>query len=334
MAFSLKRRHRDEKKPTTLAGAQKDRRIVAILASFVLFLVGFFFSLNGVAVNYLTDEFSFWTRGGVQQACLFISRTVVGHTELGKVQTVTPEGSKEFDPNTVLTDFVSHVIVQPNKLAISAVTSKNYPRRVIFEVMRDIATKFEAAQPNWASKAGTDTQIEFPYMIKICKSYEDPRKSDNILKIQGQLDETKELMMKNIDQILHRGETIEELVQRTDDLEMSSKVFFQVLGQRSLPGITSHLLFFFFFSRTLISSIRAGVAAPFFERAKTIEKKNATPRSVITFIDRHLLPEASLSRGTLQQRHTLELASRYKTPQRKPPKHQATWCASSLPTPR
>jgi hypothetical protein len=100
---------------------------------------------------------------------------------------------------------VSHVIVQPNKLAISSVTSKNYPRRVIFEgkkqigcsnffrlffgslfcssVMRDIVAKFEAAQPNWSSKAGTDTQIDFPYMIKICKSYEDPRKSDNILKV-------------------------------------------------------------------------------------------------------------------------------------------------------
>lgn len=51
--------------------------------------------------------------------------------------------------------------------------------------MRDIIAKFEAAQPNWSSKAGTDTQIEFPYMVKICKSYEDPRKSDNILKVIG-----------------------------------------------------------------------------------------------------------------------------------------------------
>lgn len=36
-------------------------------------------------------------------------------------------------------------------------------------------------------------------------------------------------MIKNIDQILLRGETIQELVDRTDDLEMSSKVFFQVI---------------------------------------------------------------------------------------------------------
>ncbi len=163
------------------------------------------------------------------------------------------------DPDTVLTDYNCHVIVQPNKLAIATVTSKAYPRRVAFEVMRDIIGKFEGAQvrfglcicflslltfgvrarvcvcvcvcvqPNWAASVtpGVDKQVEFPYMIRICKSYEDPRKSDNILKIQNQLDETKDIMIQNIEQILQRGETIQELVDRTEDLETSSKVFFQ-----------------------------------------------------------------------------------------------------------
>ena len=52
--------------------------------------------------------------------------------------------------------------------------------------------------------------------------------SDNILKIQNQLDETRDIMVQNIESILERGETIQELVDKTDDLEMSSKVFFQV----------------------------------------------------------------------------------------------------------
>jgi len=181
-----------------------------------------------LSVNYLTDEFSFWTRGGVQQAALFISRVVVARTALGKIQTVTPEGGKEFDPDTVLTDFIAHVIVKPNKLALAMVTSKNYPRRVCFEVMQDVAKKWEEVHPNWASYVtGVDKQMEFPYMVKVCKSYEDPRKSDNILKIQNQLDETKDVMIQNIESILARGETIQELVDKTDDLEMSSKVFFQ-----------------------------------------------------------------------------------------------------------
>jgi hypothetical protein len=120
-----------------------------------------------LSVNYLTDEFSFWTRGGVQQAALFISRVVVARTAVGKIQTVTPEGGKEFDPDTVLTDFIAHVIVKPNKLALAMVTSKNYPRRVCFEVMQDVAKKWEEVHPNWASYVtGVDKQMEFPYMTK------------------------------------------------------------------------------------------------------------------------------------------------------------------------
>lgn len=182
-----------------------------------------------LAVHYLTDEYSFWTRGGVQQACLFISRTVVQRTAVGKIQTVTPEGSKEFDPNTVLADYYCHVMVKGNKLACATVTSKNYPRRVAFEIMQDISKKFEEQYPNWEAQAtsGIDKQLDFAYMGLVCKSYEDPRKSDNILKIQNQLDETRDIMVQNIENILARGETIDELVQRTDDLEMSSKMFFQ-----------------------------------------------------------------------------------------------------------
>ena len=47
-----------------------------------------------LSVCYLTDEYSFWTRGGVQQASMFISRVCVARTDVGKIQTVTPDGSK------------------------------------------------------------------------------------------------------------------------------------------------------------------------------------------------------------------------------------------------
>ena len=181
-----------------------------------------------LAVNYLTDEFSFWTRGGVQQAAVFISRVVVARTEVGKIQSITPEGGREFDPDTVLTDFVCHVMVKGNKLALAMVTSKNYPRRVAFEVMQDLAKKWEEVHPNWPEYAmqRVDKQMEFPYMVKVCKSYEDPAKSDNILKIQNQLEDTKDIMLQNIESILARGESINELVEKTDDLEASSKIFF------------------------------------------------------------------------------------------------------------
>lgn len=145
-----------------------------------------------------------------------------------------------------LLEFVCHCMVKANKLAVAMVTNRDYPRRIAFEVMQDVAKKWEEIHPNWAS-TGVDQNIQFPHMEKVCKSYEDPRKSDNILKIQNQLDETKDIMIQvrfrfcevvffclskscpfhqNIESILARGESIQDLVDKTDDLESSSKVFF------------------------------------------------------------------------------------------------------------
>lgn len=143
---------------------------------------------------------------------MFISRVCTARTELGKIQTIKPDGSRELDPNTVLTDYDCHIMVKPNKLALAMVTTKAYPRRVAFEVMQDLAKKWEEVHPNWGSYlTGVDKTMEFPYMEKVCKSYEDPRKSDNILKIQNQLDETRDIMVQNIESILARGETIQEV---------------------------------------------------------------------------------------------------------------------------
>lgn len=122
-------------------------------------------------------------------------------------------------------EFVCHCMVKGNKLAVAMVTNRDYPRRIAFEVMQDVSKKWEEIHPNWSSN-GADQNIQFPHMEKVCKSYEDPRKSDNILKIQNQLDETKDIMIQNIESILARGESIQDLVDKTEDLESSSKVFF------------------------------------------------------------------------------------------------------------
>ena len=95
----------------------------------------------------------------------------------------------------VCVEFVCHCMVKANKLAVAMVTNRDYPRRIAFEVMQDVAKKWEEIHPNWQS-TGVDQNISFPHMEKVCKSYEDPRKSDNILKIQNQLDETKDIMIQ------------------------------------------------------------------------------------------------------------------------------------------
>jgi len=50
---------------------------------------------------------------------------------------------------------------------------------------------------------------------------------DKISKVKGEIDDTKKVMIKNIDKVLERGQKIEVLVDKTEDLEQQSQSFRQ-----------------------------------------------------------------------------------------------------------
>lgn len=55
---------------------------------------------------------------------------------------------------------------------------------------------------------------------------QDPAACDNIAKIQKQLDQTKEILHDTIMKAIERGENLDEMVQRSEDLSATSKLFF------------------------------------------------------------------------------------------------------------
>jgi synaptobrevin homolog YKT6 len=57
------------------------------------------------------------------------------------------------------------------------------------------------------------------------KRYQEPTQVDNITKIQKDLDETREVMVQNIEKVIARGEKLDDLLDKTNDLSESSKVF-------------------------------------------------------------------------------------------------------------
>lgn len=46
-------------------------------------------------------------------------------------------------------------------------------------------------------------------------------KSDNVAKLRSQVDEVKDVMTQNIERVLDRGEKLDDLVDKTEDLEAS-----------------------------------------------------------------------------------------------------------------
>ncbi len=60
-------------------------------------------------------------------------------------------------------------------------------------------------------------------MIEIMMQYMDPLKADKLLAIKYELEETKQIMYKNIEDLLAANERLEDLVQKSQDIADLSK---------------------------------------------------------------------------------------------------------------
>ena len=56
---------------------------------------------------------------------------------------------------------------------------------------------------------------------------QDPRKADKLTAIQTQLDEVKDVMHTNIEQLMQRGETLDSLMEKSQDLSSTSLQFYK-----------------------------------------------------------------------------------------------------------
>lgn len=132
--------------------------------------------------------------------------------------------------SAVHNEFKCLSFVDTDGIACAIVVSETYDERPgysalgkTFQFVRksEIYNKFRAT---WA-KADKDmnyTELESG-INEIMKQYMDPLKADKLLAIKYELEETKQIMYKNIDDLLAANEKIEDLVQKSQDLSDLSK---------------------------------------------------------------------------------------------------------------
>ena len=59
------------------------------------------------------------------------------------------------------------------------------------------------------------------------KKYQDPTQADSIMKVQQELDDTKVVLHKTIEGVLQRGEKLDSLVDKSEALSSSSRMFYK-----------------------------------------------------------------------------------------------------------
>uniref|UniRef100_A0A6B2LIX8 V-SNARE coiled-coil homology domain-containing protein n=1 Tax=Arcella intermedia TaxID=1963864 RepID=A0A6B2LIX8_9EUKA len=154
----------------------------------------------------------FWKQN-VQEICVFASREVVRRSREGLMSVKHKE-------------YLCHCRVLESHLAVVAVCDEQYPVYVAFNLLKEALELFisKHKEESWSS-VSTDKNLSVPGMEQLLKKYQDPSEADKILKIKKELDETKEIVLKTMDQLLERGVKLDNLIDLSTDLSFQSKAF-------------------------------------------------------------------------------------------------------------
>ncbi len=68
---------------------------------------------------------------------------------------------------------------------------------------------------------------KLPKLEQSLQDYQDPAQMDKLLKVDQQLNQTKEILLQTIDKVLQRGEKLDDLVEKSKNLTDASKVFYK-----------------------------------------------------------------------------------------------------------
>jgi len=130
-------------------------------------------------------------------------------------------------------------------------THASYPKKLAFAFLDDVAQEFQGElQREFGGTAGVDFRskvetIEKPYyfikfdrhIAKKRQEYRDPSSSKAMSRLNESLTEVSSIMRKNIDDILQRGDNLEDVGRKATTLKGASKDFSGMAKQLNLEAM-------------------------------------------------------------------------------------------------
>ncbi|CAH0391125.1 unnamed protein product [Bemisia tabaci] len=164
---------------------------------------------------YELGTFSYFQRGSVQEFMAFVSKTMVERTMSCARQSVK-EG-----------EYMCHVYVRADNLAGVVVSDHDYPHRVSHTLLSKVLDDFAAKISPTIWPTATESAIDFPQLKAYLAKYQNPREADALTKMQEDLDETTIILHNTIEAVLERGEKLDDLVAKSENLSIQSKAFYK-----------------------------------------------------------------------------------------------------------
>jgi len=122
--------------------------------------------------------------------------------------------------------YLFHYVVEGG-ITFVCMTDQKDSTRIPFALLYDLATRFKTTYGDKAKFAQEMSfQSSFARVIQErINFYSNDRNVDSISRVKGDLTEAKDVMGQNLNKMIERGEKIEVLVSKTNDLETSATSF-------------------------------------------------------------------------------------------------------------
>ncbi len=166
------------------------------------------------------SEFSYFTRRTIAENIRFATRTIV--------ERATPNLRSSVVIQNEL-PFVCHTFIRSDGLSGVVVAHKDYPPRIAFSLLYKTMQDYETKNGDKWKKVTKDMEqtTEPMYMCTDLAKYQNVTEVDKISKINQSLDDVKEIMKQNIEDVLRRGESIDILITKSKDLSLTSAEFYK-----------------------------------------------------------------------------------------------------------
>ncbi|CBZ50464.1 conserved hypothetical protein [Neospora caninum Liverpool] len=167
--------------------------------------------------------YAFYQRHAMKEACKFLARTAIPRVGTEVRETIEHAGSVAF-----LYRFF-------DSLAVVAIGDADYPSRVAFRLLQEVHKQFIRLVPVavWSSVApvgssSSASQIHFKdELTQLLLRYQDARKADTLTTVVEKSELAQKEVKRTIDAVLQNGESLDELVQKSEDLSLTSKQLFK-----------------------------------------------------------------------------------------------------------
>jgi len=166
--------------------------------------------------SFHLNKYNYFQKKGIKELCIFAARNSIFYSDYNKFENIRHK------------EIYITMLRKNNDLVICAVLdNQDYPIGVLNRVINKIYMEYLEEHPEKWKTILSDFNLPMKHLDDKIILYQDPSKADKIHAINHELDETKKIMYKNIEKILDRGIKIDQLVEKSKDLSLSSKKFYK-----------------------------------------------------------------------------------------------------------